>query len=330
MNPPNKYIISASIWKYDDENDTSTMLGEFNDDFIQKSWLKELEWGEISQKEYDDRMKGIIYELGIDKDFQRDWSAEYKVGTRGPCWEGYTYVGPQPYQSGSCVKNAEYNPEQEIQDYSIDQLMKSSAVEGDFTQDSLKYSVVENLQAEDSKKKDNPPNGWKIISFYDEKNTNYQLQRVVKCKSFEEVKSLIKTINQIADELNHHPLVKYQFNSVVINLWTHDTNSLTDLDFKFANKINDFLDATSRMEGVSFGGEQYPLDIQFNQLQNYIGRPIPWKVDYGDGFGDDVFIGVKVVKGGYDNYDGWVLVDEWNNRYMGLDTAMAWSQEGFE
>ena len=102
----------------------------------------------------------------------------------------------------------------------------SLTVEGDFTQDSLKYSVVENLQAEDSKKKDNPPNGWKIISFYDEKNTNYQLQRIVKCKSFEEVKSLIKIINQIADELNHHPLVKYQFNSVVINLWTHDTNSL--------------------------------------------------------------------------------------------------------
>jgi pterin-4a-carbinolamine dehydratase len=225
---------------------------------------------------------------------------------------------------------AEYNAEQEIQDYSIDQLMKSSAVEGDFTQDSLKYSVVENLQAEDSKKKDNPPNGWKIINFYDEKNTNYQLQRVVKCKSFEEVKSLIKMINQIADELNHHPLVKYQFNSVVINLWTHDTNSLTDLDFKFANQINDFLNATSRMEGDSFDGEQYPLDIQFNQLQNYVGRPIPWKVDYGDGFGDDIFIGVKVVKGGIDDYDGWVLVDESGDRYMGLDTAMAWSQAGFD
>jgi len=332
---------------------------------------------------------------------------------------------------------AEYNAEQEIQDYSIDQLMKSSAVEGDFTQDSLKYSVVENLQAEDdywggsvakaivnemgddyyfdkemdeydcmhfanemsswlnidgikneiqtldeshtiahawvyvpheklyydawtpfgvsdwkklnywdfeheqnptlphrfeaedSKKKDNPPNGWKIISFYDEKNTNYQLQRIVKCKSFEEVKSLIKIINQIADELNHHPLVKYQFNSVVINLWTHDTNSLTDLDFKFANQINDFLGATSRMEGDSFDGEQYPLDIQFNQLQNYIGRPIPWKVDYGDGLGDEVFIGVRVVKGGIDDYDGWVLVDESGDRYMGLDTAMAWNQAGF-
>ena len=165
---------------------------------------------------------------------------------------------------------------------------------------------------------------------YDEKNTNYQLQRVVKCKSFEEVKSLIKIINQIADELNHHPLVKYQFNSVVINLWTHDTNSLTDLDFKFANQINDFLNATSRMEGDSFDGEQYPLDIQFNQLQNYIGLQIPWKVDYGDGLGDDVFIGVKVVKGGVDDYDGWVLVDEGENRYMGLDTAMAWTQAGFE
>ena len=35
------------------------------------------------------------------------YRAEYKKGTQGPCWDGYTYVGPKPYSSGSCVKNAE-------------------------------------------------------------------------------------------------------------------------------------------------------------------------------------------------------------------------------
>ena len=32
------------------------------------------------------------------------YRAEYKVGTQGPCWEGYVYKGPSPYAKGSCQK----------------------------------------------------------------------------------------------------------------------------------------------------------------------------------------------------------------------------------
>lgn len=35
------------------------------------------------------------------------YRAEYQKGTQGPCWDGYKYVGPKPYSSGSCVKKAE-------------------------------------------------------------------------------------------------------------------------------------------------------------------------------------------------------------------------------
>ena len=38
------------------------------------------------------------------------YNAEYKKGTKGPCWDGYTYVGDTPYSKGSCVKNAETEP----------------------------------------------------------------------------------------------------------------------------------------------------------------------------------------------------------------------------
>jgi hypothetical protein len=109
-------------------------------------------------------------------------------------------------------------------------------------------------------------------------------------------------------------------------------NKLNDNPRRFSYRAEDSKkkDDTQRIMRDSFEGEQYPLNIQFNQLQNYVGLPIPWKVDYGDGLGDDIFIGVKVVKGGIDDYDGWVLVDEGENRYLGLDTAMAWTQAGFE
>jgi len=33
------------------------------------------------------------------------YRAEYKIGTQGPCWDGYTYVGPKPYVQGSCRKD---------------------------------------------------------------------------------------------------------------------------------------------------------------------------------------------------------------------------------
>ena len=35
------------------------------------------------------------------------YRAEYTAGTQGPCWDGYTYVGPKPFTKGSCVKRAE-------------------------------------------------------------------------------------------------------------------------------------------------------------------------------------------------------------------------------
>jgi len=74
------------------------------------------------------------------------FEADYKIGTRGPCWKGYTYVGPTKYSKGSCVKNAEeyetqYTPSQELSDYTLGDLVSSSAIEG---YQPLKYSVVGN------------------------------------------------------------------------------------------------------------------------------------------------------------------------------------------
>jgi len=63
-----------------------------------------------------------------------------EIGTQGPCWDGYTYVGPKPYAKGSCVKEAEYTPDHEMSDYTLQDLSKSSVVEGDFAVDSLKLS----------------------------------------------------------------------------------------------------------------------------------------------------------------------------------------------
>ena len=43
---------------------------------------------------------------------------------------------------------------------------------------------------------------------------------------------------QIAESLNHHPKIINVYNSVEIQLWTHDQNSITDLDYNLAREID--------------------------------------------------------------------------------------------
>tara|TARA_Y100000592_G_C5481857_1_gene326096 strand:+ start:8247 stop:10085 length:1839 start_codon:yes stop_codon:yes gene_type:complete len=181
------------------------------------------------------------------------YRAEYKTGTQGPCWDGYTYVGPRPFTKGSCVKRAEYTPDHEMSDYSLQDLSMSSVVEGDFAKDSLKFSFMEGMRAEDVKKKDytkmspadiqmKAPDGWKIVGFYDSKGTNYQLKRKITFDHFDEVEKALGVINSICYKLDHHPIIEYSYKYILISLWTHDVNGLTDLDFRFAKMLNKGLD----------------------------------------------------------------------------------------
>lgn len=61
-----------------------------------------------------DWAKGVAmpdpYSPYYDDDGASLYKAEYQKGTKGPCWDGYTYVGETPYSKGSCVKNAETKP----------------------------------------------------------------------------------------------------------------------------------------------------------------------------------------------------------------------------
>ena len=41
-----------------------------------------------------------------------------------------------------------------------------------------------------------------------------------------------------AESLNHHPKIVNTYNTVKIELWTHDQNAITELDFKLADEID--------------------------------------------------------------------------------------------
>jgi hypothetical protein len=93
-NPPQGYIIEARIceiinyyecdpdWKnckYCEKGGHLILIGEFNTTSMQNTWKKRLKSGEITQKEYDEWVSDIIYELGDNEDFQKAWGAEERI-----------------------------------------------------------------------------------------------------------------------------------------------------------------------------------------------------------------------------------------------------------
>jgi 4a-hydroxytetrahydrobiopterin dehydratase len=49
----------------------------------------------------------------------------------------------------------------------------------------------------------------------------------------------------VADEIDHHPIMTIGFNALRIELWTHDKGGITELDFRLATFMDEFL-ATRR------------------------------------------------------------------------------------
>lgn len=66
-----------------------------------------------------------------------------------------------------------------------------------------------------------------------------ELQRVWIFDNFQEAMSFILRVAFLAEQHNHHPVIKNVYNRVIIQLNTHDAdNQVTELDIALANGIN--------------------------------------------------------------------------------------------
>ena len=48
----------------------------------------------------------------------------------------------------------------------------------------------------------------------------------------------INSVGRVSEKLNHHPKITNLYNLVELELWTHSTNSVTELDYELANEID--------------------------------------------------------------------------------------------
>lgn len=57
-------------------------------------------------------------------------------------------------------------------------------------------------------------------------------------KSFMDSINFINLVAQISENLNHHPNISINYNKVILDVFTHSENAITELDIKLSEKIN--------------------------------------------------------------------------------------------
>ncbi|MFT6716876.1 MAG: 4a-hydroxytetrahydrobiopterin dehydratase [Saprospiraceae bacterium] len=72
------------------------------------------------------------------------------------------------------------------------------------------------------------------------KENNY-LIRTITFENFKEALHAMNLIGEVAEELNHHPNWSNSYNTLEIKLFTHTTDSVTDLDYTLASRINEII-----------------------------------------------------------------------------------------
>lgn len=68
-------------------------------------------------------------------------------------------------------------------------------------------------------------------------NKNY-LSRSFKFNSFEKAQEFVDCVAGLAQKLNHHPRIIWDYKKVDIELTTHDKGAVTSLDYKLADEID--------------------------------------------------------------------------------------------
>lgn len=71
----------------------------------------------------------------------------------------------------------------------------------------------------------------------------HRLRRVVKTKTFAKSLALANKLAEIAEQEKHHPDLLVRWGELIIEIWTHTANGLTEADFVLAAKFEELIPA---------------------------------------------------------------------------------------
>jgi 4a-hydroxytetrahydrobiopterin dehydratase len=73
--------------------------------------------------------------------------------------------------------------------------------------------------------------GWELVE-------NHHLRKAYKFPDFKSALAFVNQLGALAEEQQHHPDVQLSYGRVVVEIWTHKINGLTESDFVFAAKCD--------------------------------------------------------------------------------------------
>ena len=78
------------------------------------------------------------------------------------------------------------------------------------------------------------PPDWKIVR----SNEPHILTRTFSFHDFAEAMEFVEQVARLAEEANHHPKIVIDYNTVTLELWSHDIEGLSQNDFILATQIS--------------------------------------------------------------------------------------------
>ena len=79
------------------------------------------------------------------------------------------------------------------------------------------------------------PSGWDIVE--------QRLMREFEFDNFLLAKAFVDEISMLSEDANHHPEIHFGWGYVVIELYTHEEEKITDKDLSLAHRINQIMEA---------------------------------------------------------------------------------------
>ncbi len=64
------------------------------------------------------------------------------------------------------------------------------------------------------------------------------IARTYRFDDFRGALAFVNRVGELAERYNHHPDIDIRYNTVTLNIWSHDAGGLTTRDFKLAAAID--------------------------------------------------------------------------------------------
>lgn len=75
--------------------------------------------------------------------------------------------------------------------------------------------------------------GWTVVA-------NHHLEKEFKFKNFRQALDFTNKVGELAEQQGHHPDIHLAWGKVKLTIWTHKIDGLTESDFVFAAKADEF------------------------------------------------------------------------------------------